>query len=48
MNEKDLLRLIKDRKSSRWPFDENRPIDPAILQTSSKRRHGNARGRAAS
>jgi len=33
MNAQELLQLIKDRKSSRIPFDENRPIDPDTLQT---------------
>jgi len=33
MNEQELLQLIKDRKSTRAPFDENHPIDPAVLQT---------------
>jgi len=32
MDTQDLLRLIKERKSSRELFDENRPIDPAVLQ----------------
>ena len=32
MDEQELLRLIKERKSSRGLFDENRPIDPAFLQ----------------
>jgi nitroreductase len=33
MNAKELLQLIKERKSSRAPFDGNRSIDPAVLQT---------------
>ena len=32
MNKEDLLRLIKERKSSRGPFDEHRPLDPAVLR----------------
>jgi len=32
MNAKEVLELIKSRKSSRGLFDENRPIDPATLQ----------------
>jgi nitroreductase len=32
MNEQELLQLIKQRKSSRVVFDENRPIDPSVLQ----------------
>jgi len=32
MEEQDILELIKGRKSSRMPFDENRPIDPAVLK----------------
>ena len=33
MNEQELLKLIKERKSSRGPFDENRPIDSGVLRT---------------
>jgi len=32
MNEQELLQLIKERKSTRGPFDEHRPIDPAVLR----------------
>ena len=32
MNEKDVLQLIKDRKSSRGPYDGDRPIDPTVLK----------------
>ena len=32
MNAQELLQLIKERKSSRMPFDENRPIDAGVLQ----------------
>ena len=32
MNEQALLQLIKERKSTRAPFDGNRPIDPVVLQ----------------
>ena len=32
MNAQELLQLIKERKSSRIPFDENRPIDAGVLQ----------------
>jgi len=31
LNVQNLLQLIKERKSSRGPFDEHRPIDPAII-----------------
>jgi len=33
MNAQELIQLIKERKSSRIPFDENRPVDPNTLQT---------------
>ncbi|MCL1937755.1 MAG: nitroreductase family protein [Candidatus Azobacteroides sp.] len=32
MNEQELLQLMKERKSSRMLFDENRPIGAAVLQ----------------
>ena len=32
MSEKDVLQLIKDRKSYRGPFDENRSVDPSIIK----------------
>ena len=32
MKEKELLQLIKQRESSRMLFDENRPIEAAVLQ----------------
>ncbi|MCL2155107.1 MAG: nitroreductase family protein [Leptospirales bacterium] len=32
MNEQELLQLIKQRKSSRILFDENRPVAPNVLQ----------------
>jgi len=31
MSEQELLQLIKERKSSRVPFDADRPVDPAAL-----------------
>ena len=31
MNPQDTLELIKQRHSSRVPFDENRPVDPHVL-----------------
>ena len=33
MNEQELLQLMKQRKSSRIPFDGNRPINSGVLQT---------------
>jgi nitroreductase len=32
MDEQELLQLIKQRKTSRAPFDENRPIEPSALR----------------
>jgi len=32
MNEKDVLQLMKERRSSRGRFDEKRSVDPAVLK----------------